>query len=197
MKTYLVTDPCYIVPNDVWGKAIDKMWNSDGNEIPNGRENYEKVLSEYVGAEVKTSNTGYGDWTNYLKGEYVKSSEFCADAGEVCVVEATPKILEILKNKYNYSLEEPKSLAALFEVEDNAKVNVRFITDDLDWTAVCIDIEDSTGYHYISSIDSDEYRFGEDDYEDYCDCEICDDYEDYEDYEEIDDTEEYDVTDSD
>jgi len=175
MKAYLVTDPCYIVPNDVWYKAIDKMWDSDGNEIPNGRENYEKVLSEYLGAEVKTSNTGYGDWTNYLEGDYVKGSQFCADAGEVCVVEATPKILEILKNKYNYTLYDPESLAASFEVEDNAKVNVRFITDDPNWTDVCIDIEDSTGYHYISSIDSNEYRFGEDDSDDTEDFDYLDD----------------------
>lgn len=158
MKTYLVTDPCYIVPNDVWDKAIDKMWDSDGNEIPNGRENYEKVLSEYVGAEVKTSNTGYGDWINYLKGNYVKSFEFCADAGEVCVVEATPIILEILKNKYNYTLNEQNTIIASFEVEDNAKVNVRFITKDPNWTIVCIDIEDSKGYHHISSANSDDYE---------------------------------------
>lgn len=77
MTRYLVTDPCYVVPNDDW----DKFLNETGfGEICMGEDPY---VIEGFGKILVSDGTDGGDgcW-NVSRGKQVM-----ADAGLVCIVE--------------------------------------------------------------------------------------------------------------
>ena len=57
MKKYVVTDPGYITKDDdVWEHFV---------KVINDEEMRNKVLSDYLGCQIFTSATGYGDWQNF------------------------------------------------------------------------------------------------------------------------------------
>lgn len=84
MKTYIVTDPCYIIRN-AWGRMGENgKWN----------ENVVEYLEGLTKTNAWSFDTGYGDWRNTMDGDGVHDDhyEFTADAGMVCVCEYTADV---------------------------------------------------------------------------------------------------------
>ena len=99
---YVVTDPCYILDNDVWSKCCEVFDKYKDDEFMYQRfdEAVSKVLIEYTGYPAFACGTGFGDWSNQLSGIGVIKSEFFADAGMVCVCRLTSKMLQHWKEEY-------------------------------------------------------------------------------------------------
>ena len=156
---YVVTDPCYILDNDVWSKCcevFDKYKDDEFNEAVS------KALVEYTGYPAFACGTGFGDWSNQLSGINVIKSDFFADAGMVCVCRLTSKMLQYWKEEYGT---QALSGAAIFEASQD--ISVEFDVSDKNWTIV--NIKDNQTKAVISSMDSDFYDeddyFEEEDYE--------------------------------
>lgn len=158
MKKFCVTDPCYILPDDVWSKCCKVFDEYKDDEFMYQRfdEAVTKALTEFVGSKSYACGTGYGDWSNELQGDgKVINSKFCADAGMVCVCELTDKVKEALdiNETNNHSV-------AIFEAEDLS--NVEFDLTDKGWTVVYIETTDG---HCFCTLTADEYCCDEvDDY---------------------------------
>lgn len=75
-QMYLVTDPCYVVPDEDWSDYCDAFYGGTA-------KNAQDWVIEGVGRIIKVDNTSYGDgeW-NVGKGMSVM-----ADAGLVCIVQ--------------------------------------------------------------------------------------------------------------
>lgn len=159
MKKFCVTDPCYILPNDVWDKCYEVFDKYKDDEFVYQRldEAITKALTEFVGSKSYACSTGYGDWSNILQGDgKVINRSFCADAGMVCVCELTDKVKKALNvdEVGNFS-------AAIFEAEDLSKVE--FDVSDNTWTVVYIETTDG---HCFCTLTPDEvYDNEDDDYE--------------------------------
>ena len=99
---YVVTDPCYILDNDVWSKCCEVFDKYKDDEFMYQRfdEAVSKALIEYTGYPAFACGTGFGDWSNQLSGIGVIKSEFFADAGMVCVCRLTSKMLQHWKEEY-------------------------------------------------------------------------------------------------
>ena len=99
---YVVTDPCYILDNDVWSKCCEVFDKYKDDEFMYQRfdEAVSKVLIEYTSYPAFACGTGFGDWSNQLSGIGVIKSEFFADAGMVCVCRLTSKMLQHWKEEY-------------------------------------------------------------------------------------------------
>lgn len=85
MKTYIVTDPCYIIRDQDWPRMGENgKWN----------ENVVEHLENITKANAWCFDTRYGDWGNSMEGDGVHDDhiEFTADAGMVCVCEYTADI---------------------------------------------------------------------------------------------------------
>lgn len=133
---YLVTDPCYIVEDEMWDKLCakaDEITNHDeGNRWSNAFDKLvENHLKELYGVAY-VAGTGFGDWTNEIDGK-----RFVADAGMVTVVPAE-KIPQKIYEEYN------NHLGAIVEVEDNASVFLD--TSNPDWTVVKVGEFESLPY---------------------------------------------------
>ena len=91
-----------------------------------------KVLSEYLGCQIFTSATGYGDWQNFIKADSgedrILQDEFCADSGTVCFCEMTQEIEERLKRYGSWAY-------AILECEDP---KIEFDRTDPEWTVLKI-----------------------------------------------------------
>lgn len=153
MSRFVITDPCYILPEEDWRKCCDyadktsKEDHEDWGYIFNNV--VEMALTKFTNGSCWVSSTGYGDWTNALWGPKVDGSGgFFADAGMVCVCEYTAKVKEALGD-----LTE-KGGAATFEAQGPLKVE--FDRSDSDWTVV--NIEDANGdcWHTDVPYDPDE-----------------------------------------
>ena len=164
---YVVTDPCYILDNDVWSKCCEVFDKYKDDEFMYQRfeEAVSKALVEYTGYPAFACGTGFGDWKNKLSGIGVIKSDFFADAGMVCVCRLTPKMLKHWKEKYGT---QAFSGMAIFEASKN--ISVEFDVSDKNWTVV--NIKDNKTQAIISSMDSDFYEedneddyFEEEDYE--------------------------------
>jgi len=126
---YIVTDPCYLVNvlNDeerelfVWHKFVSTSDKVKADEY----------LSKELNAEIKSVETGFGDWENSLMLDRgwtaLISKNFCADSGLVCVSEFTAKMQKI-KDIYK--------LGAVFEADK--LTNVSFDTANPHWTVLTI-----------------------------------------------------------
>lgn len=151
MKKFCVTDPCYILPDDVWDKCCKVFDEYKDDEFMYQRfdEAVAKALTEFVGSKSYACGTGYGDWSNELQGDgKVINKDFCADAGMVCVCELTDKVKEALDvDIYN------THTVATFEAEDLR--NVTFDLTDKDWTVVYIETTD--GHCFCTSEACDGY----------------------------------------
>ena len=129
---YVVTDPCYILDNDVWSKCCE-------------------VFDKYKDDEFMYQRF----WKNKLSGIGVIKSDFFADAGMVCVCRLTPKMLKLWKEKYGT---QAFSGMAIFEASKD--ISVEFDVSDKNWTVV--NIKDNKTQAIISSMDSDFYEEEED-----------------------------------
>ena len=124
MKKYVVTDPGYITKDDdVWEHFV---------KVINDEEMRNKVLSDYLGCQIFTSATGYGDWQNFIKADSgedrILQDEFCADSGMVCFCEMTQEIEERLKRYGSWAY-------AILECEDP---KIEFDRTDPEWTVLKI-----------------------------------------------------------
>lgn len=137
MKTYIVTDPGYIMKPEKWEQYCDAM-----NEAINaGREisSCNGLLSELLGVPAKADHTGYGDWSNELLcqngGGVIIQREFCADSGMVCVCEYTPEMEAVIREK-----KSGKWCYALFLAENPV---IEISRKDPRWTMIKITDGDS------------------------------------------------------
>jgi len=174
MKKYLITDPCYILPSDIWTKCCKEAFTNENraNEI----EIFEKCVTDALRAYTHTkdavvSDTGYGDWSNAVfcdnNSNKVINSRFFADSGNVCIVEYNDKVAIGLINNNNEHLIENGG-AALIQVDNDPVIEID--KSDRTWTMITIK-DGSDTFSTSSGIVSDEsYDFDddedEDDYED-------------------------------
>ena len=130
-KKYVITDPCYILPEDIWDECCKKC-EARGQE--NWSENFDGIVQEalrdFTQGQAFASSTGYGDWSNEIYGPGVLNHTFAADAGMVCVCRLTEEV----EKKLN--IKEHDSCVAVFEADELVKVT--FDTDDDNWTVVNI-----------------------------------------------------------
>ena len=131
MRTYIITDPSYIMSGANWEKYCQALEDSNQNAPA-----CNALLSELLRVPAMADRTGYGDWGNVLNCEegedHVLREEFCADAGMVCCCEFTDGV----RKKLEHCCRDSEGLAAVFEsrgVED-----VLFDTSRADWTVVHI-----------------------------------------------------------
>ena len=143
MSKYVVTDPCYILPDDVWSECIKKAGENDKDWGNRFDEQVQAALSAFVGSKSYACSTGFGDWDNDLYGPNVLQSEFCADSGMVSVCEYNNIVAEALTC--------PDRCYAVFTAEGPIKVN--FDRSARDWTVV--EIEDAEGECWHTHIPDD------------------------------------------
>lgn len=147
-KKYVITDPCYILPEDIWDECCKKC-EARGQE--NWSENFDGIVQEalrdFTQGQAFASSTGYGDWSNTIWGPNVDGTgSFCADSGMVCVCELIGKVADALGNSFD------TGCAASFEAEGPIKVD--FDTSESDWTVV--NIEDANGDCWHTDVPYDE-----------------------------------------
>lgn len=134
MKTYIVTDPCYLLNGENWEKYIQALQDS-GQNAPACNS----LLSGLLGTGAKADHTGYGDWGNILNCEEgedrILREEFCSDAGMVCCCEFTPEIEAHIKER-----KLGHWCYAVFEAENPA---VEISRKDPQWTMIKITDGDS------------------------------------------------------
>lgn len=97
---YIVTDPCYLLPDDIWDKCCEVFKDDDETKYDRFDEEVSKALSDFTGFPAYACGTGFGDWDNSIWGDGVIKHDFVADAGMVCVCRLTDKVLQHLKEKY-------------------------------------------------------------------------------------------------
>lgn len=146
---YIVTDPCYLLPRDTWDACCKVFKNDDEFMYDRFDEEVSKALSKFTGFPAYACGTGIGDWSNEIWGAGVKKSDFCADAGMVCVCRLTSKLMYQLYKKYGR--DKTFSGMAIFEMSEN--INVDFDTSDPNWTVV--KIKDLQTGETIQSEDAD------------------------------------------
>lgn len=136
-EKYIVTDPCYLLTYKEWSNACVHKSNEDfQGEIL-------KTLEEKTGSKAWISNTGYGDWNNWIDGPNVLSDLFCADSGLVCVCKWTEELEKLLNQKYGST----DNLVAIFEAE--GEIDVKFNDNNSFW--IVVEIEDESGNKWSTS----------------------------------------------
>ena len=118
-KQYVVTDPCYILPDDVWNECIEKAGENDAGWC----DRFDEQVA-FVGSKAWAERTGFGDWSNVLYGPNIKHDQFCADSGMFSVCEFNDKVKEALKDC-------PEHCYAVFETEGT--ISVEFDNSESDW----------------------------------------------------------------
>lgn len=142
MSKYVITDPCYILPNEMWIDCIETAEKTKGDWSKNFTKQVTKALSEFTGNEAWANSTGFGDWNNTIYGPCVDDmGTFFADSGMVCVCEYTKAVKEALGTIID------KGGAATFEAVGPLKVNF----DDTcpDW--IVVEISDANGNEWNTS----------------------------------------------
>lgn len=96
MKTYIVTDPCYILTRDAWLKCCEVLQNKEfTDEVEEAfNEKVKEQLQKVSDDVVWVSSTIIGDWSNSVHGPNIIQAEFCADSGMVCIAEYTDAVKE-------------------------------------------------------------------------------------------------------
>lgn len=169
MKKYIITDPCYILPDTEWDKCCE-VFDSVAYKKAVADRDFEKqnelfdteatsALRKYSGDyKACACTTGFGDWTNSIWGKGVIKHDFFADAGMVCVCELTDTIQKHI-DKESTSDNKFNGMAVL---EADADIIIDFDTSDRSWTVVNIR-DKATGQIIIASQDpNDEYDDEED-----------------------------------
>ena len=147
-KQYVITDPCYILPEEIWDECCKKAGDNDEGWSDRFYQHVTSALTEFVGSIAYAESTGYGDWQNSIVcGPYI-TERFFADSGSVCVCEYTDKVKKALDGL------EDKGGAAVFEAE--GKIKVQFDTRISDWTVIHISDEANTEWMTESAYPDDE-----------------------------------------
>ena len=137
MKKFIVTDPCYILPNNIWDECCKEFDIQDDTMYERFDNKVQEELRKFSGTEKAwAGSTGIGDWSNTLNAVSsdikIIESDFGADAGMVCCVELTPSVENSLMEKYE------RLIGAIFEVESEAEVTCEIDQSDKNWTIVRI-----------------------------------------------------------
>lgn len=140
-KKYIITDPCYILPENVWSECFDKAYLEPDFDNDKFIKALKKALEDFSGSKAFVNKTGFGDWKNHLWFQGAVIGEFIADSGMVCVCEFTEPVKETMKNIL--------SCGAIFEAEDD--ISVDFDTNLPDWTI--IKITDSNNNQWSTDLD--------------------------------------------
>lgn len=158
-KQFVITDPCYILPEDIWQKIV-----KDTNEQSDVSGNWDGIFNDLTfdalrdfsksTLPMRVASTGIGDWSNKIQGNgKIIQSEFGADAGMVCVCEYTDTVKEALKDY-------PERCFAIIETEDET-IDIFMDTENPQWTTLYL----SDSKHNWCSY---EYCYSqEEDYDDY------------------------------
>lgn len=97
LNNYLITDPCYILPPEVW------------DECKGDIEATEAALKSYTKDDTAfVVNTGYGDWVNSIEAKKdlaVNKGKFAADSGLVCWCRVDDDVLVEIKDKLGMSFD--------------------------------------------------------------------------------------------
>lgn len=156
MTKYIITDPCYLIPDDDWSKCCE-IFDSVAYKKAMENRDYEMqrelfdneitaVLRKYSGDyKAQACSTGYGDWTNEIWGVNVLKHDFFADSGMVCVCELTDTIKNHIDANSN-----GKEFNGMAVFETDKDITVEFDTSDSDWTVVKV-IDKNTGQVLITS----------------------------------------------
>ena len=149
-KYKVITDPCYILPEDIWNECIEKCEQyKDANWSERFNEAVKKALTEFSGSNAWVERTGFGDWTNEVYGPAVVDPYFAADSGMVCVCDYSEPVKASLENISD-------GCAAM--IETSGDITVEFDRSISDWTVVYItDLVDDCEWHtHIPSDDEDD-----------------------------------------
>lgn len=159
MRKFIVTDPCYILPSETWDKACTDCFTGNANEdLRAFDERIEQELRKFAETDnAWVDETGFGDWENSLIATTadvrIQSHGFSADAGMVCVCEVTDHVAGAIDVRLM------DRCIAMFEVDDNSRIQVTFDRDEPNWTQVIIRAD---GKKIITSMEA-EYGEEEDD----------------------------------
>ena len=157
MTKYIITDPCYIIPDTDWSKCCE-IFNSVAYKKAEENRDYEMqrelfdneitaVLRKYSGDyKAQACSTGYGDWTNEIWGKNVIKHDFFADSGMCCVCELTDTIQKHITENSNGRNEF--NGMAVFETDKD--IAIEFDTSDSDWTVIRVK-DKNTGNVLITS----------------------------------------------
>lgn len=135
-RQYIITDPCYIIPDEDWATMCAKV-DSEIQDRDEWTGLFLEKLRNYFsnhGIQAAVDETGFGDWVNEIRGldsrVKILQSDFAADSGLVCVVESTPEILTRLQGVIYYCY-------AILEA-DIEPITVDFDKTNPHWTVVRI-----------------------------------------------------------
>lgn len=145
MRKYIITDPCYLIPDDDWGKCCE-IFDSVAYKKAEQNRDYEMqrelfdnevtaMLRKYSGDyNAQACSTGYGDWTNEIWGENVIKSDFFADSGMCCVCELT----DIIQNHIKENSNNRNEFNGMAVFETDKDIAIKFDTSDSDWTVILV-----------------------------------------------------------
>lgn len=168
MTKYIMTDPCYILPDDTWKKCCEELDKYEGVEqTEKFSEAVTKALQERFGKNSEAYDTGIGDWSNEIRGDAkIIQEHFFADAGMVCVCPVNEEIENLIRE-----FKGTWQGAAIFEMSDNVKIDIDVSNNE--WTVVTVTDLD-TG-KYVTSLPYRDYDEEEEEYDNW----DMDDEEDY------------------
>ena len=147
MTKYIITDPCYIISDQVWSECCNEAFDKPLNDSQDKYEKFDQLVTNELNKLAGTTNakagrTGFGDWSNCMHSsndDKIIQSDFFADSGMVCIVEYNDAIKAALEaNDNSHLVNEDVGGAALIETEGNVEITIN--TENPDWTVV--EIED-------------------------------------------------------
>lgn len=154
----VITDPCYIIDSERWSALIDQACQEVNPDEDSGAWSnklsslIEEELKEITGADAFACDTGFGDWSNAIVGPNIIQSEFCADAGMVCVCNYTDKVQKALADCGDH---------AYAIIEAKGKLIVDFDVTDANWTVVNIEDDDDNRWSTFHANKCDDDDDGE------------------------------------
>lgn len=153
MKKYIITDPCYLLNDEEWDKCCELIKDQEWSDIIDKKFSLQvrEILDSITNhGFTYAASTIIGDWVNEISGNGVIQSEFCADAGMVCICEFTDTIKERVANHRGRELHE--SCYGLFEAGDTIRVH-----EDESEGQLVLRICDNEG-HEFNTIDPLDYN---------------------------------------
>lgn len=157
-KQYIVTDPCYLLPEETWKKCCEELDKYEGVEqTEKFSEAVTKALQERFGKPAEAYDTGIGDWTNEIRGNAkIIQPNFFADAGMVCVCPVNEEIQQLI-NEFKGTWQA----AAVFEMSDNVKIDIDVSNEE--WTVVRV--TDLNNGEYVTSLSYRDYDEEDEEYD--------------------------------
>ena len=129
MTRYVLTDPCYILPREIWAACCKKV--SDEKAFSNA---VAKALQDFTGdEEARAVTTGGGDWCNQVKGSSKKiiSANFTSDSGTACFCAFNDIVKKALENN-----RIKEGCYAVLELEGD--FTFTYDLNDKNWTEIYI-----------------------------------------------------------